>query len=305
MKPADDTFDEVARYYDKIMSHVDYDRWVVVAGQLAATLPDRAVHLDAACGTGTLAKDLRKLGWASFGMDLSQAMTKASRKAHPELPIACADMRALPLHDGVDIITCLFDSMNFLLSQEDLEAAFLSFSKALRPGGLLYFDVVTEQMVLQHFADQKWTDDNGRFETTWASTYAPEQGLSKTRIQIRNGPSCTVHEQIHNTKDIESALTKAGFTLLGRFDAESWKRPRKKSVRIYCRPDKNPSPLTNPHPNPASSKLDKGVSIMQQYFQLRHAARERHTKLMEVTRCPFQASSSGRARQPRTPSLRP
>ncbi|MEX2016830.1 MAG: class I SAM-dependent methyltransferase, partial [Candidatus Hydrogenedentales bacterium] len=107
-----DPFGELARYYDPLMAHVDYDRWFVVATAVAESLalktPPR--HLDLACGTGTLLARLRVAGWSSIGADLSPAMLRTARKSRLIDRLVCADMTALPFRNSFDYITCLFDS---------------------------------------------------------------------------------------------------------------------------------------------------------------------------------------------------
>jgi predicted TPR repeat methyltransferase len=78
-----DSFEDLARYYDRLMVHVDYDRWYAVAGAIAGLLPRPFLHVDLACGTGTLLRKLRKVGWNSFGLDLSVAMLRAGSRSAP------------------------------------------------------------------------------------------------------------------------------------------------------------------------------------------------------------------------------
>ncbi len=227
-----DAFRDLAPFYDRIMDHVNYDRWYVVAQALSRLLPAGFVHLDAACGTGRLLKRLRLDGWNSIGADLSFAMVHAGKKEGGECPAVAADLRALPLCDSVDYVTCLFDSINFLIEFRDLAQAFRSVGDALRDGGLFYFDVVTERMVTEHFEGQQWTEDNGRFSTTWRSQYDRHTAIADTHVRVNTGPSGTVRERIYLHEDIERALDFAGLSLLGAFDAHSWKAPGKRTVRI-------------------------------------------------------------------------
>ena len=171
MMAAYDPFADIAPYYDTIMEHVNYGRWFRVTEALSTLLPPGFTHVDAACGTGVLIKRLRADGWRSFGVDLSFAMIRAGRKGPRALPAATADLRALPLHGGADYVTCLFDSLNFLLEYEDVERAFGQIYGALAPQGLFYFDVVTERMVKDYFEGQEWIEQNGRFSTTWRSAW--------------------------------------------------------------------------------------------------------------------------------------
>lgn len=226
-----DAFGDIARFYDPLMAHVDYERWHAMALALGELVTPPLVHVDAACGTGTLARGLRRAGWRSMGFDLSPAMLCAGRRQKPRVPTVAADLRAVPLR-GASFITCLFDSLNFLLDPGDVRRALKELYGALRPGGLLYFDVVTERMVLDHFAGQQWSEQSGRLHTTWDSRYDRATGVSETRIRVNRGPECVIRERIHPREDLESAMAAAGFEPLGAFDAETLRAPRRRTVRI-------------------------------------------------------------------------
>lgn len=227
-----DDFEDLARYYDVLMDHVDYDRWFMIAAALADLLPKPFTHMDAGCGTGVLLERLRAHHWRSIGLDLSPAMLRQARRQHGAMPVAAADIRALPIRESADYVTCLFDSLNFLLDEKDVGLALREFAGALRPGGLLYFDVVTERMVLEHFADQSWTETNEHFISNWECTYDRKTTTTETRIRINNGPECIITERVYSLSFVKRALKEAGLELLGAFDAESWRSPRRKSVRI-------------------------------------------------------------------------
>lgn len=227
-----DGFAGLARHYDVIMSHVDYDRWYWVTTALADLVPRPFTHVDAACGTGVLLAMLRERGWHSFGFDLSHQMAGQARKRKPSCPVGVSDLRGLPLYGSVHYLTCLFDSVNFLLTEEDLRRAFRQFAGALAPDGVLYFDIVTERMVLEHFAGQSWTEKNGGFKTTWDCSYDRTTQISETRIRINNGPVCTILERMFDPKLVRDAVEDAGLSVLGVFNAESWRRPGKRTVRM-------------------------------------------------------------------------
>jgi SAM-dependent methyltransferase len=228
-----DMFDGLARHYDALMAHVDYDHWEMAAVEIGKLLPGEQPqrHLDAACGTGVLSERLRKRGWNTVGFDLSKAMLERARSQRPGLPMVQADLRAIPYADAFDYATCLFDSLNFLLSHDDLLAALKSLTGALRPGGILYFDIVTEKMVLDYFAGQEWTESSERFRSTWASRYDRKARLSETEIRINRGPTHTIRERPYEPHEVEELAQAAGLQLLGVFDAETWKPVRRKTNR--------------------------------------------------------------------------
>ena len=103
--------------------------------------------LDIACGEGTFAIAMARAGLEVTGLDLSQDMLDiARRQAGVEalkLQFLRADMRSFSLPDQFDLITCWYDSLNYLLEPEDLSAAFRTAGLALKPGGVLIFDMNT------------------------------------------------------------------------------------------------------------------------------------------------------------------
>jgi len=242
-----DGFCDIARYYDQIMEHVDYDRWFVVAARLSELLPSDFRHLDAACGTGTLLRKFRRLGWNSLGVDLSLAMLQAGRKDTDAAPSAAADLRMLPFCRNVHYVTCLFDSVNFLVGDRDMGQAFSEVSQALTNKGLFYFDVVTERMVTDHFENQEWTERNGGFSTTWSSTYERKGRIAETRVRVNNKATGVFYERIYSQRAIERALREAGLTFLGAYDARTWTRPSRKTVRIDFVAAKAPSRAMTKH----------------------------------------------------------
>jgi SAM-dependent methyltransferase len=227
-----DPFGEIARYYDKIMDFVNYDRWFTIVASLAELLPARFVHLDAACGTGTLLREMRRLGWRSVGIDLSTGMIRAGRSHGTVAPAAVADLRALPFSASADYVTCLFDSLNFILEEDGLARAFRSIADAVKPGGLIYFDIVTERMITEHFDGQEWTEDNGQFSTTWRSKYSRKSGVTETEVRVTKGAGGVFRERVYEREEVEAMVEAAGLMLLDTLDAHTWRPPSRRSIRL-------------------------------------------------------------------------
>lgn len=236
----DDAFAELAQYYDTIMEHVDYHRWFRTTEALGRIAPQPLLHLDAACGTGVLMDRLRSPEWRCFGIDLSAAMLSQVRAQGRDLAVANADLRAVPFCGTFGLITCLFDSINFLIEEAGLRRAMRELADALAPGGLLYFDAVTERMVLEHFDGQTWTETTGPFETTWDSTYDHRTCINNSHIRVDAGAKGLVRERIYDQETLESAVEDAGLTILGVFDAHTWRPPQRRTTRIDVVAAKNP-----------------------------------------------------------------
>lgn len=155
-------------------------RFVVLMGHYLGELLERHPApgrraLDLACGTGTLALMLADQGWDVVGLDASAAMLELARAkaAALDTPGRAAfvqgDMREFRIekvelrtrenpasqfsipHSQFDLVTCTYDSLNYLLSEADLAACFAGVARALRPGGLFVADMNT-----RHFLEHDW-----------------------------------------------------------------------------------------------------------------------------------------------------
>jgi SAM-dependent methyltransferase len=114
--------------------------------------------LDAACGTGSLALILAAEGSTVLGVDrspamLEQARTRAASAALAEhVEVREGDIRRLARivpAGAFDLVTCTYDSLNYMLTEADLAACFHSFAYALADGGLFVGDMNT-RFFLEH-----------------------------------------------------------------------------------------------------------------------------------------------------------
>ena len=103
--------------------------------------------LDMACGEGSFAIHMALNGLQVTGIDQSPDMLQiarmrsAARGAHVDW--IEMDMKALDFQPSFDLVTCLFDSLNYLLEPGDLLSAFSGAQQALKTGGLFIFDMNT------------------------------------------------------------------------------------------------------------------------------------------------------------------
>jgi len=235
-------FDGLAPYYDSIMEFVNYDRWEAVCEALEIWLPEAPLHLDCACGTGVLVDKLRDAGWKTFGFDQSYGMVSVGHKSREDLPLFQADLRAVPVQGSMDIVTCLFDSINFLPTEEDVAQSIADMGRALKPSGILYFDVVTESMIVKHFAGPEWEEDNGHFKLRWKTDYDRGAKVANTRLRVNTGEAYDFSEHIYEQAFLERAIKDAGLIHLGTYDAEHWKPVGAYSTRIDFIATRPPAP---------------------------------------------------------------
>src|SRR5262245_33384291 len=162
---AREAYDLLAPFYDEFTSGYPHEEWLADLERLALEheLPGRTV-LDVACGTGKSALPLATRGYEVSACDISPAMVRRARQrlGHRARRVFAADMRRLPACGRFDLITCLDDALNYLLEPGDLHAALASMRRALRPGGLLVFDVNSLSTYRATFAMQFEREGRGR-----------------------------------------------------------------------------------------------------------------------------------------------
>ncbi len=162
--PALDAYAPFAAYYDRFTAGGDYDRWLAQIEQraLSCGLAGRRL-LDIGCGTGKSFAPLLERGYAVSGCDLSlEMLTQALHKfAHQVEQLFVADMRNLPALGVFDLVTCIDDAVNYLLSEDDLVDAFRSVARVLSPSGIYAFDVNSLHTYRTAFAETYVNEDDG------------------------------------------------------------------------------------------------------------------------------------------------
>ncbi|WP_069814228.1 class I SAM-dependent DNA methyltransferase [Streptomyces sp. TP-A0874] len=101
--------------------------------------------LDVACGTGIHLRAFAELFERVEGVDLSRPMLDVAagrlRTAGPKgVPLHLGDMRELRIEGRFDAVVCMFSSIGYLRSTDDLDRAVGAMSRRLEPGGVLVIE---------------------------------------------------------------------------------------------------------------------------------------------------------------------
>jgi len=194
--------------------------------------------LDMACGEGSFAVAMAESGYQVTGIDQSPQMISLARERAQQAGISVKfhveDMRSLPFAQSFDLVTCFFDSLNYLLSFKDLQQAFQGAFKALRPGGYFIFDMnmiygLAVDWMREKTFIQNETDD---FIEIHRQEFDYENQIATIRITIfeqrdRLWERC---EEIHQERgypmaDIQLLLREAGFEVVEMLGSLSKRTP--------------------------------------------------------------------------------
>lgn len=103
--------------------------------------------LDLACGDGRFAVIMAKKGMRVVGVDSSAHMLRYARnraqKEKVKVVFYHQRMQTLSMRNKFDLVTCWYDSLNYLLTDTDLSRTFKNVSSVLNENGLFIFDMNT------------------------------------------------------------------------------------------------------------------------------------------------------------------
>ena len=159
-------YDSLAPFYDQFTIGYAHEPWIAAIEHRASALGlDGTRALDIACGTGNSTVPLISRGYSVTGCDISPKMIQEARRklpAHAE-SFLVADMRELPALGQFDLVLCVDDGVNYLLSDTELEDTFAGVARLLSPRGVFAFDVNSLLTYRTSFAETFVTETEGRF----------------------------------------------------------------------------------------------------------------------------------------------
>nr|MBN2278491.1 class I SAM-dependent methyltransferase [candidate division Zixibacteria bacterium] len=194
-----------------------------------------AHSLDLACGTGNLAIELARRGFRAVGLDLSPAMIAQARKkasGMDNISFAIQDMRRFKVAGQFDLVTCTFDSINYLLEEADLEAVFEKVHDHLKETGRFIFDSNTHKLYSQHNGEFVHEFNGERF--LHKCRYEAVNRLARTSFEFGDG---SVEEHIqcpYDIDDLEPLLNRAGLGIVRAMASFDMSPYQSDSKRLIC-----------------------------------------------------------------------
>lgn len=180
--------------------------------------------LDVGCGTGKSFLAMVERGWEVVGCDISPAMLEIAREKAGDVPLHVADVRELPVFGEFDLVWALNDTLNYLMSEGELEAALGRMKANLAPDGIMLFDLNTLRSMREMFtvAAKEVREVGGR-EMHWSGTAAAEEvqpgTINTARFEVP-GESGASHE--HSQRHFPEASVRAALEGAGLDCLEVW-----------------------------------------------------------------------------------
>ncbi len=189
-------------YYDEIMELIEYDGWVNLTKKY---LQPKYKILDLACGSGTLAVSLANDGYNVYGLDLSREIINVAKEKailnHVDIKFDIKDMTNFNYNEEFDVITCYFDSVNFL-NKDEVKNMMNCVYNNLKAGGYFIFDLFTLSK-MNEFNNLTIKDNLAFAKYKWKMNVKNNTIFHK--ITIKDGKSKIIekyHEYYHDVNEI-------------------------------------------------------------------------------------------------------
>jgi SAM-dependent methyltransferase len=230
-----------ARYYDGVMQNIDYKEWVKYLLKVRKRFcPDAHLMVDLACGTGNVLIPLLNKGYNVIGIDSSSDMLKQIHKKgikpSYQTELIQMDMRQLGLPSPSDFMYSLNDSFNYLLSHTELNQQFQVCYENLRPGGLLFFDLSSEENIYQNFTLPIF-ETQPHFALNWTNQYNKQSRILESNLDFFDLEDQQVYrevhlQRIHDIDEVVSVAEAVGFHEQHVFDGFTFAPPHAETL-IY------------------------------------------------------------------------
>lgn len=240
-------FTDLAPHYDELMDVVPYDAWVeyvLLLFEIAGAKPHTI--LDCACGTGNVSFELAAHGFDVTGVDLSAGMIAAAQEKlqQHDTPLFAqfeqADLTDFRLGRSFDAATCLYDSFNYILDPEKLEAAFAHIAGHIIPGGVFVFDMNAPWAFEANLFTQQSHNPRKQLHYQWNADYDKSTRICNVTMlferKTENGMErfSEVHrERAYALSEVNAMLVRSGWKVLKVYDAYTLNAPHQRSERWY------------------------------------------------------------------------
>ncbi|MHB8897004.1 MAG: class I SAM-dependent DNA methyltransferase [Candidatus Geothermincolia bacterium] len=236
-------YGELAAIYDELVGATAFDCWL---DNFTRLVNRNEVHFDVAadiaCGTGLAAAHLARMCGRVYAVDISEQMLEVARRRDGagNIVFLRQGFSELDLPEQVDLLTCNFDSLNYLTVEEELCEALLRFGRSTRPGGHAIFDMNTCRQLEAARCDSVLVHRTSGGVSIWESSWDPGLRMNTLHmtnfIEDRHG-LYSMSEEVHRERayDIETigrALREAGFTRIEAFDAKGLSMPGSDTRRV-------------------------------------------------------------------------
>jgi SAM-dependent methyltransferase len=171
--------------------------------------------LDLACGFGRHANRLAALGHAVTGVDLTPGFLEIARSQAVAMGVNIdyrqGDMRQIDFREEFDRVLLLFTSFGYFEDDENVRVM-EAIARALKPGGLLRFDIPNRDVVVKTVPSTEVVDKGADLMINRLSFDMLSGRFHNRRIVVRDGvrKDKPFSIRLYNATEIRDLLNQAG-----------------------------------------------------------------------------------------------
>jgi SAM-dependent methyltransferase len=205
-----------ARFYDRIMG--DRSPEIVrLRHYISKHRPGARTLLELGCGTGALLSGLAA-DYSVTGVDRSPEMLSIAGREVPGARLVQADITTVSLPYRFDVVICMFDTLNHVVTVDGWLAVFRCAHEHLSDGGLFVFDVNTTGRLRRLWDAPPYLDEfDGNVVVMTVKAGRDRLTLWETRIFAHQADDAyhLFHERIY---ELGVPLSQIRAALAGRFE---------------------------------------------------------------------------------------
>ncbi|HEX4050167.1 MAG TPA: methyltransferase domain-containing protein [Steroidobacteraceae bacterium] len=141
MPPEATNYDAFSQIYNRHWGAQYANFALETLAPLLEKIPAGGRILDLCCGSGQTSRRLADRGFSVVGIDNSPSLITLATRNAPNASFEIADAREFTLPGSFHAVISLNDSLNHLLTIEDLMSAFTSVARCLPSDGIFLFDL--------------------------------------------------------------------------------------------------------------------------------------------------------------------
>ena len=149
------------------------------------------------------------------------------------------DMREMELFGTVRAVVCAFDSINYILSEDDLLKVFRNVNNYLDPDGLFMFDMNTEYKYRELIGNTTIAENREDAAFIWDNFYSVDDKLNEYNLvffakegDLFRRTTETHYQKAYDIEEMKSLINESGLLLECVFDAYTTEAPTDTSERV-------------------------------------------------------------------------
>ena len=243
-------YSKLADIYDAVMEDVNYELWAdFIDAIMLEHHPNPQTVLELACGTGSIALFLDELEcYDVVGTDKSPQMIEKARQKNRSMfcnvDFEVMDFMDIPLDRTFDAVFCVFDSINYMHSKEEILTFLEETQKLLDSESLLIFDFTTPKNSVQAIEylnnEEGYTPDNHHYFRL--SSYDADRQIHKNEFQIEKLAEDqetvlkeyreTHHQKIYTLQQMLDIIDETTYNIRAKYSGFDFEEADENSLRI-------------------------------------------------------------------------